>query len=337
MMWLTQPTERALIDQSSPAISARGADLDPEIRRFVAEMGRAFARYPNFNDLSPAEMRKACEAVRAPWATGGPVMTRQIDRIVPTPVGDVRVRVHNPSSRAGKPALIYMHGGGWKLFSIDTHDRLMREYASRADVVVIGVDYALAPESKFPIAQQQVAHVVRWAREHSTELEIDPGRIALGGDSAGGNLAMTTALRLRDEGELESVSALVLNYAAIDVYCAPEALHRYGYEGYMLGADEMLQFWRDYLRGPEDERNPLACPIHADVRGLPPTFMIIPECDILSEQNWRLAKKLQGAGVAVETSFYKGATHSFLEAMSISSISNRALADTARWLRLKLQ
>ena len=328
--------ERALIDQSPSVVSARGADLDPEIRRFVTKMGLAFARYPNFSQLSPVEMRQACEAVRAPWAAGGPGMARRIDQVVPTPLGDVRVRIHNPSSRSNKPALIYMHGGGWKLFSIDTHDRLMREYASRADLVVIGVDYALAPEAKFPIAQQQVAHVVQWIRAHAAELEIDSKRIALGGDSAGGNLAITTALRLREHNELDAISALVLNYAAIDVYCAPEAVQRYGYEGYMLGADEMLDFWRDYLRSPEDERDPLACPIHADVRGLPPTFMVIPECDILSEQNWRLAKQLQSAGVEVKTSFYKGATHSFLEAMSIAAISNQALDDTARWLRQTL-
>jgi len=326
-----------LVDQSPSVVSARGADLDPEIRRFVTKMSLGFARYPNFEDLPPAEMRRACEVVRAPWAVGGPVMTRRIDRVVPTPVGDVRVRVHNPSIRSGKPALIYMHGGGWKLFSIDTHDRLMREYAARADVVVIGVDYALAPEAKFPIAQQQVGHVVRWTRAHAAELEIDADKIALGGDSAGGNLAITTALRLRDEGELNGVSALILNYAAVDVHCAPEALQRYGHEGYMLSANEMLRFWRDYLRSPEDERNPLACPIHADVRGLPPTFTVIPECDILSEQNARLAKKLQSAGVNVETAFYQGASHSFLEAMSIAAISNEALDDTARWLRHTLR
>lgn len=325
-----------MIDQSSAVVAARGADLDPEIRRFITEMGRAYARYPNFNDLSPAEMRRACEAVRAPWAAGGPMMSRRIDRIVPTPVGDVRVRVHDPSTRPGKPALIYMHGGGWRLFSIDTHDRLMREYAMRADVVIVGVDYALAPEAKFPVAQRQIAQVVRWVRQHGAELSIDPNRIALGGDSAGGNLAIATALRLRDEHDLDSISALLLNYAAIDVRCAPEAVQRYGYEGYMLGAEEMLKFWRDYLRSPEDELDPLACPIHADLRGLPPTFMVIAECDILAEQNWRLAQKLRNAGTAVEASFYEGASHSFLEAMSIAAISNRALDDTARWLRKTL-
>ncbi len=324
-------------DQTPEFSSAGGADLDPDIRRFIAAMSQAFARYPDFNDLPPPKMRQACEQVRAPWAAGGPVMTHRLDRTVPTPVGQVRVRVHNPSARPGKPALIYMHGGGWMLFSIDTHDRLMREYAARADVVVIGVDYALAPEAKFPIAQQQVAHVVRWARQHSAELDIDANQIALGGDSAGGNLAITAALRLRDEGEPNAVSALVLNYGAFDTQPSAEALQRYGYDGYMLGADEMVHFWNNYLRSPADANHPLACPIHADMRGLPPTFMVIPECDILTEQNWRLADKLKAAGVAVETSLYRGASHSFLEAMSISALSNRALDDTARWLQRVLQ
>lgn len=323
-------------DQSTP-VSAGGADLDPEVRRFVTEMGQAYGRYANFNELPPPEMRRICELIRAPWATGGPVMARRTEHVVSTLVGQVRVRVHNPSARSTKPAFIYLHGGGWTVFSIDSHDRLMREYAARADVVVMGVDYALAPEAKFPIAQQQIAQVVRWAREHSTELDIDRDRIALGGDSAGGNLAITTALRLRDEGEPNAVSALVLNYSAFDTYCSREALQRYGYAGYMLGAEEMVQFWNNYLRNAADASNPLICPIFAEVRGLPPTFMVIPECDILTEQNWRMAEKLKGAAVNVQPSFYKGASHSFLEAMSISAISSQALNDTARWLRGVLQ
>lgn len=320
-------------DQIPAVVSARGADLDPEVRQFIRIAGQAFASFPNFNDLPLPDMRRACEQVRAPWTAGGPTMAQRLERTIPTPAGEVRVRIHNPSGRADKPALIYMHGGGWTTFSIDTHDRLMREYAARADVVVIGVDYALSPEVKFPVAQRQIAQVVRWAREHSAELGIHGDRLALGGDSAGGNLAITTALRLRDEGEQNAVRAIVTNYAAIDTYCAPEALQRYGYEGYMLGADEMVKFWNNYLRGPEDATDPLVCPVHADLTGLPPVFMVIPECDILTEQNWRFAKQLELAGVPVTTSFYQGASHSFLEAMSISRLSNRALDDTARWLR----
>ena len=326
-----------MTDRTSAVISARGADLDPEIRQFVARMSAAFASYPNFNDLPLPEMRRACEQVRAPWAAGGPVMSQTTERTVPTPAGDVRVRIHNPSARAEKPALIYMHGGGWTTFSIDTHDRLMREYAVRGDIVVIGVDYALSPEVKFPVAQQQIAAVARWARQHSAELGIHRDRIALGGDSAGGNLAITTALRLRDEGDVDAVHAIVTNYAVTDIYSTPEALQRYGHEGYMLGADEMVRFWKNYLREPADAKNPLVCPVHADLHGLPPVFMVIPECDILTEQNWRLAGRLGQAGVTVTTSFYEGASHSFLEAMSICAISNRAIADTALWLRETLE
>lgn len=328
---------RTLSDQTPAIDSARGADLDPEVRQFVTEMSRAFASYPDFNNLPLSEMRRACEQVRAPWAAGGPAMAQRQERMVPTPVGEVRVRIHNPSTRANTPALIYMHGGGWTTFSIDTHDRLMREYAARADVVVIGVDYSLSPEVKFPVAQRQVAEVVRWTRRQGAELGIDANRIALGGDSAGGNLAITTALRLRDEGEPNAVRAVVTNYAVTDTHSAPDALRRYGHEGYMLGADEMVGFWNNYLTSPDEARNPLVCPVHADLRGLPPVFMVIPECDILTEQNWRLADRLEQAGVQVTPSFYPGASHSFLEAMSIAAISNRAIADTARWLRQALE
>lgn len=317
--------------------SAHGADLDPEVRHFVVTLSHAFATYPNFNNLPLPEMRRACEHIRAPWAAGGPVMVQRREHTVSTPAGAVRVRIHNPSARANKPAFIYMHGGGWTTFSIDTHDRLMREYAARADVAVIGVDYALSPEVKFPVAQQQIAAVVRWARQHSAELGIRRDRIALGGDSAGGNLAITTALRLRDEGDSDAVHAVVTNYAVTDIYSTPEALQRYGYEGYMLGAEEMAHFWKNYLTSLDEAKNPLVCPVHADLRELPPVFMVIPECDILTEQNWRLADQLKAAGVKVTTSFYKGASHSFLEAMSISAISNRAIDDTARWLRETLE
>jgi acetyl esterase len=130
---------------------------------------------------------------------------------------------------------------------------------------------------------------------------------------------------------------VVTNYAVTDTYSTPEALQRYGYEGYMLGAEEMVNFWNNYLSSSDEATHPLVCPVHATLRGLPPVFMVIPECDILTEQNWRLAEKLQQAGVEVTTSFYQGASHSFLEAMSISAISNRAIDDTARWLRETLE
>jgi acetyl esterase len=311
---------------------AAGADLDPDIRRFIEAVGAAYARYADFDALPWPRKRQIAEEVRSPWAAGGPTMESATELTMPSNVGPVRLRIHNPSPRACKPALIYLHGGGWTLFSIDTHDRLMREYAARADMVVIGVDYALSPEAKFPDALTQVVSAVRWIREHSKMLNVDPERIALGGDSAGGNLTVAACLTLRDAGEPDAVRAMVLNYAAFDVECSAESHGRYGGEGYMLGSDEMQVFWRNYLRDERDATNPLARPIAAQLARLPPAFLAIAECDLLAEQNIAMAERLRAAGVAVNAVVYGGASHSFLEAVSIAAVSDRALDDASSWL-----
>jgi acetyl esterase len=316
--------------------SAAGADLDPDIRRFVQLVAAGFARYPDFNTMPHARMRQVAEEVRAPWAADGPVMASTTELSIPCGSGKIRARIHNPSPRPRKPAFIYLHGGGWTLFSIDTHDRLMREYAARADVVVIGVDYSLSPEAKFPTALEQVVDVVRWVREHGERLEIDPQRVALGGDSAGGNLAMAACLMLRDAGESHAVRAMVMNYAAFDIECSEESHRRYGGVGYMLGSEEMLVFWNNYLRDAADADNPLIRLVHADLRGLPPAFLAIAECDLLAQQSMVMADKLRAAGVTVRAVVYEGASHSFLEAVSIAAVSDRALTDTSQWLRATL-
>jgi acetyl esterase len=315
---------------------AAGADLDPDIRRFIQSVGAAFARYPDFNAATPMRKRQIAEEVRASWAAGGPVMAKRADFTIPSTLGPLRLRVHNPSPTPRKPALIYLHGGGWTLFSIDTHDRVMREYAARADVVVIGIDYALSPETRFPGALEQIVDAIRWIRQNSNDLDVDPERIALGGDSAGGNLTMAACLKLRDEGEADVVRAMVLNYAAFDMTCSEEAHRRYGGEGYMLASDEMAEFWNHYVEGDADPKNPLLCPLHARLNSLPPAFLAIAECDILAEQNVAMAARLRAAGVPVEAVVYRGASHSFLEAVSIAAISSRALNETSRWLRSTL-
>jgi acetyl esterase len=314
-----------------------GAELDPDIRRFVQEVGAEFARHPDFDDLPNARKRQIAEEVRAPWAAGGPVMALRTDLTIPTGIGPMRARVHNPTRARRKPALIYLHGGGWTLFSIDTHDRLMREYAARANVVVIGLDYALSPETRFPGALTQVVDAVRWVREHAAELDLDATRLALGGDSAGGNLAFAACVKLRDAGERSAVGGMLLNYAALDMHCSATALASYGGPGYMLGGDEMRAFWRGYVNGEADARDPLLCPIHARLDGLPPAFFAIAECDILAEQNREAAARLRAAGVRVDAVVYAGASHSFLEAVSIAQVSDRAFSDAARWLRTVLK
>jgi acetyl esterase len=314
-----------------------GADLDPEIRRFVAEMSAAWARHPELATASPAEARRIAEEVRAPWTRGGPRMARLLERRVPVGDSTVHIRIYDPSGGVRQPALIYLHGGGWTLFSIDTHDRLMREYAARAGVTVVGVDYALAPEAKFPTALAQVSATVRFlagpAAAADAELAIDPRRLAIGGDSAGANLALAAALELRDRGEPGALRALLLNYGVFARSSSPDAVRRLGGPGNMLTAEEMEGFWRNYLRDEGDALDPRVCPLAADLTRLPPVLLVVAEQDLLAEQSTELFARLRAAGGRAQLASYRGASHSFLEAVSIARLADRALGETADWLR----
>jgi acetyl esterase len=305
-----------------------GETLDPEIRRFQALVTEAFGRFPPFGQVTPAEARQIAERVRAPWAAGGPAM----DRTLKLEIDGVRVRLHDPKPGPAKPALIYLHGGGWTLFSIDTHDRVMREYAERAGVVVVGIDYALAPEAKFPQALNQIASVVRRLQIRGSEMGIDSRRLAIGGDSAGGNLAIATCLKLRAEGNGDALKAMILNYGVFDCDGGRASYQRYGGPGHMLESTEMAGFWRHYLRDEADRQDPLACPLRADLHNLPPAFLAIAEQDVLHDENIALAARLRTAGVPVEAITYAGTGHSFLEAVSIAAVSRRAFADASAWL-----
>lgn len=323
------------MNDSATQAEAR-SELDPAIRAFIRIVSADFASHPPLDSLSPVRQRAVAETVRARWALGGPAMVERRDLQVPFDDRHVRVRLYRPYGGLPLAALIYLHGGGWAMFSIDTHDRLMREYAARARCAVIGVDYSLAPEARFPVALDEVMHIVRWAGDQAQQLGIRADRLALGGDSAGGNLTLAACLGLRDGGDAHRVRAMLLNYAALDVSCSSESIARYGGPDYMLGGEEMAQFWRNYLRDARDAENPLVCPARASLHSLPPAFFTIAECDILATQNLLVADRLRAAGVAAEAIVYRGASHSFLEAVSIAQISGRALDDAARWLRATL-
>jgi acetyl esterase len=257
-------------------------------------------------------------------------MARTLERVFDPGAGEVRVRIHRPVLAEGPlPALVYLHGGGFTLFSIDTHDRLMREYAERIGCAVVGIDYALSPEHRFPRALEDVDASVEWLRTHGHAFGLRTDRIALGGDSAGGNLALSTAIRMRERGDPPPV-ALLLNYAALDTEPQP-SYKRYDGHPYMLNVDEMRDFWINYLGKPSTD-NPHARPILADLKGLPPVHMCIAECDILADQNTELTARLKTAGVEVSSIVYLGATHSFLEAVSIADCADRAIQDASDWL-----
>ena len=314
-------------------------ELDPEIAAFVAQMAEAWASHPPFMTLPVAEARAIAEQVRAPWRVGGPEMATIAEHQVPTSTGPLRIRVYNTGVTSPAPALIYLHGGGFVLFSIDTHDRLMREYAAAGEFIVIGVDYPLSPEARYPAALNQLVELVDWLDQRGgVTIGVDPKRMAIGGDSAGGNLSVATALRLRDRGTPGMLRGMLLNYGGFGLDCSDEAEARFGGRGAVLDRAEMNYYFGNYI-GPDERarRDPYAAPILADLEGLPPAFLAIPECDILSEQSYAMAERMSSAGVTVESVVYPGATHSFLEAMTIAAVARRAIADGAAWVKKLLR
>jgi acetyl esterase len=313
-------------------------EIDPEIAIFVDQVSAAWAQHPPFTSLPIEEARRVAEQVRAPWRAEGPQMARTSDHGIPTSTGPLHARLYNPGLSLPAPALIYLHGGGFILFSIDTHDRLMREYAAAGRFLVLGVDYPLSPEARYPAALDQIVELVEWLHSGGgATLGIDPHRLAIGGDSAGGNLSVATALRLRDRGKANALRGLLLNYGAFGTDCSDEAEARFGGPGAVLQRAEMNHYYEAYL-GEEGiaEPEPYAAPLLAELSGLPPAFLAIPQCDLLAEQSFEMAARMKEAGVDVTSVVYPGATHSFLEAMSVARVARRAIADGANWVKAVL-
>ena len=307
--------------------------LDPQIRRFVAALAQAWAEYPAVESLPVVEKRRIAEIVRTPWRQGGPEMAATREIALPTRHGPVRARVHRPASAADvQPALVYLHGGGWTMFSLDTHDRIMREFAARTGATVVGIDYALSPEAKFPYALEQIVDAVRALREQAADLGVDAARLAIGGDSAGANLSVATSLVLRDIGASQWLRGMLLIYGCYTPEISDVAANGFGAEGNLLTAAERATFWVNYLERTDAAVNPLVSPMRAQLAGLPPAFLIGAQCDVLAEQSVAFAAKLRAAGVPMDFMEYAGATHSFLEAVSISELADRAIADGAAWL-----
>jgi acetyl esterase len=310
-------------------------ELDPQISIFVERLSKAWAEHPPFMSLPIEKARLIAEQVRAPWRENGPDMAQTSEHLIPTSGGPLRVRLYDPGLELPAPALIYLHGGGFILFSIDTHDRLMREYAAAGRFLVLGVDYPLSPEARYPAALNQIVDLADWLQENGPKmLGVDPARLAIGGDSAGGNLSVATALRLRDRGTPVRLKGLLLNYGAFGVECSDEAEARFGGPNAVLQRAEMNHYFEAYLGGAGmNDPDPYAEPLKADLHGLPPAFLAIPECDLLSEQSYAMADRMAVAGVDVTSVVYRGATHSFLEAVSIAEVARRAISDGANWLK----
>jgi acetyl esterase len=305
---------------------------DPEMLAFNAMMEEVAARHPPIGLALPLdEARATTEAMNLPLCEGGPTMLESADRWLPIRGRRLLCRLHRPAAGA-LPVLVYIHGGGFVWNSIDTHDRLMREYAAGAGCAVVGPDYALSPEAPFPQALEECADVVRWIARHGASWGLDPARIVLGGDSAGANIAMGVALLLRETDPALKLGGLLLNYGVFDADLDTPSYREFA-DGYFLTRDKMRFYWDCYCPRRPDRLNPLASPLRADLRGLPPVVLAIAELDVLASENHAMAARLRDAGVSVESRVFPGTAHGFLRAANHVRAAREATAMGAGWLK----
>jgi acetyl esterase len=232
--------------------------------------------------------------------------------------------------------LVFFHGGGWVIGDIDTHDGICRSLANHAGCVVANVDYRLAPEHRYPVAVDDSFATTRWVVERAASLGVDPGRIAVGGDSAGGNLATVVALRARESGG-PVLAFQLLVYPIVDFTGEESASIREFGSGHFLTREAMDYFADHYLPPAVNRRQPWVSPLHTDLRGLPPAFVLTAECDPLRDQGEAYAHRLQQAGVATQLKRYEGMFHPFFSLAGIIDGAKTALADAGAALRVALR
>jgi acetyl esterase len=250
------------------------------------------------------------------------------------PGGPLRVRVYTPAlplaEGTRRPGIAYAHGGGWLEGSLDSHDRLCRALCNGSGAVLAAIDYRLAPEHPFPAAVEDCVAAVRWLHDSAAELDVDAGRLAVVGDSAGGNLMAVTARRLRDEGGPD-LRLQALLYPATDATMAC-ASYRELDGDYGLTAEAMTRSWRMYLDG-NDPADPDASPLHAqDLSGLPPALVLTCEYDLLRDEGERYAERLREAGVTATSIRWPGQAHGFVRWRGAIDAAHDALEEVCQAL-----
>jgi len=301
--------------------------LDPQIIAYLAQM-EAEGGAP-LETLPVDEARQAAADGLGSWAGEPELLPKVEDLIIHGPDGAIPIRIYSPDRVQPSPALVYFHGGGWVVCDLDTHDVICRAIARRSGAVVVSVDYRLAPEHRFPAAVIDCYAATRWVAENAEQLGIDPRRIAVGGDSAGGNLAAVVSLQSRDETG-PHIALQVLVYPVTDLSSLDTPSYREFAEGYGLTAPEMEWFRDQYLARPEDARCFHASPLLApDLRGLPPALVITAECDPLRDEGEAYAKRLEEAGVHVRYTCYAGMIHPFFSLQGGVAQAREAIAEVA--------
>ncbi len=303
--------------------------LDPQAQKLVDAMA-ALGLKP-VEDSTPEEAR---ESIRARTVILGPFdeVAAVADHRVPVEGGEITVRMYSPGGPGPHPALVFYHGGGWVIGDLYTHDGICRSLTNAAGCVVASVDYRLAPESKYPVAAEDSYAALRWLVANTARLGIDPRRVAVGGDSAGGTLSTVVALMGRDRGGPALVHQ-VLIYPATSSDLDTPSYHENA-TGYLLTREAMRWFWRQYLSREEQGTEPYASPLLApSLAGLPPALVITAECDPLRDEGEAYAARLRAAGVPVTLTRYPGMFHGFFRMTRLLDKARAALDEVAGSLR----
>jgi len=301
--------------------------LDAQMRAILDQMKAAGWRPTH--TLSVAEARRAFKSRIAK----GAAVARTVDRSIPGPAGDIPVRIHWPAGAGPFPALVFFHGGGWVVGDLDTHDVTCRSLTNQAGCVTVSVDYRLAPEHKFPAAVEDAYAATRWVAAHAAELGVDPRRVAVGGASAGGNLATVVGGIAIERGGPRLAFQLLI-YPVTDAALDTPSARAITSDDYPLSRADMEWFWRQYLRDDADRANPYASPARAkSLAGLPPALVITAEIDPLCDEGERYAAALQRAGVPARFTRYEGVTHGFVGMEAVLDKGRAAVAESAQALR----
>jgi len=302
--------------------------LDPQARILLDQL--ELAGTPPMSERTPEEARAGFVMLAAVAGLAEePVPTE--DRTVPGPAGGIPVRIYRPRADAPLPVVVYFHGGGFVIGDIATHDTTCQRLAAGVPAVVVSVDYRLAPEHRFPAAVVDCDAATAWVAAHASELGGDPARLAVAGDSAGGNLSAVVARRARDAGG-PPIAFQLLVYPVTDMRCTLPS-HTENGTGYLLDTDAITWFMDNYF-ADADRLQPDASPLLVeDLSGLPPAFVLTAEFDPLRDEGEAYAERLRAAGVSVTTSRYDGMIHGFYGLDSVFDSAKKATAETVSALR----
>ena len=286
---------------------------------------------PDRTQASLSEVRAAVDRIGAFLGEGSVPLAQERDLSLPGPHGQVPCRLYLPDGVERPPLLVYAHGGGFVQGSLPSWDAMLRELVRQSSVAALSVDYRLAPEHHFPVAFDEIVAMIRLAAREGADLGIDPTRLAVGGDSAGANLALAAALALRNASE-RALGLMLLIYGCYSTDTESASWQAFG-RGAGLSQTQMRWIWDTYLERPDQQSDWRAAPILAVPAGLPPAHLIVGSLDPLLDDSYRLASRLKEAGVACELTVYDGINHGFIRCGRLIATARRAIGDCAAALR----